>query len=80
MSQKQLVIDALKIEQTSELEEMKEQLEDARHENKLLKLRLHSLTHAYEKEMENVGRTRSEPPLQVQGGVYTSFTVFCPRT
>ena len=65
VSQKQLVIEALKTEQASEVEEMREQLADAQHENKLLKLRLQSLTHAYEKEMENVRKTRRQPHLQV---------------
>ena len=65
MSQKQLMIDALKNEQASEVEEMREQLADAQHEKKLLKLRLKSLTHAFEKEMEEVGRRKRDVPLQV---------------
>ena len=66
VSQKQLMIDALKNEQASEVEEMREQLADAQHEKKLLKLRLNSLTHAFEKEMEEVKRKKRDAPLQVQ--------------
>ena len=76
VSQKQLVIEALKTERATELEEMREQLADAQHENKLLKLRLQSLTHAYEKEMENVRKTRSEPPLQVATALRKIFDMF----
>jgi progesterone-induced-blocking factor 1 len=68
VSQKQLVIEAMKTERATELEELREQLADAQHDNKLLKLRLQSLTHAYEREMENVRKTRVEPPLQVAAG------------
>lgn len=83
VSQKQLVIEALKTERASELEEMREQLADAQHENKLLKLRLQSLSHAYEKEMENVRKTRAEPPLQVTSAfikildLYYTFSYTC---
>lgn len=79
VSQKQLVIEALKTERATELEEMREQLADGQHENKLLKLRLQSLTHAYEKEMENVRKTRVEPPLQVAallGSTLLGWTCF----
>ena len=76
VSQKQLVIEALKTERATELEEMREQLADAQHENKLLKLRLQSLTHAYEKEMENVRKTRAEPPLQVAAALRKIFDMF----
>ena len=77
VSQKQLVIEALKTERATELEEMKEQLADAQHENKLLKLRLQSLTHAYEKEMENVRKTRVEPPLQVAAALVKIIIMRC---
>lgn len=66
MSQKQLMIDALKNEQASEVEEMREQLADAQHEKKLLKLRFKSMTHAFEKEMEEVRRKKRDVPLQVR--------------
>lgn len=62
VSQKQLVIEALKTEQASELEEMREQLADAQHGKKLVLLRLQSLTHTYEKELRERKR---DTPAQV---------------
>ena len=66
VSQKQLMIDALKTEQASEVEEMKEKLADCQHEKKLLNLRLQSLSHAYEKEMEEVRKRKRDAPVQVR--------------
>ena len=60
------MIDALKNEQASEVEEMREQLADAQHEKKLLKLRLKSLTHAFEKEVEELRRRKRDAPQKVQ--------------
>lgn len=65
LSQKQLMIDALKNEQASEIEELREQLADARHEKKLLKLRLQSLSHTFEKEMEEERRRKRATPVSV---------------
>lgn len=63
LSQKQLVIEALKTEQASEVEDLREKLADALHEKKLLKLRLQSLSHAFEKEVEQVRRSKRSGPL-----------------
>ena len=68
LSQKQLMIDGLRAEQASEVEEMREKLADCEHEKKLLKLRLQSLSHAYEKEMEVVRKRKRDPPVQVRRG------------
>ena len=68
LSQKQLVIEALKTEQASEVEELRERLADELHEKKLLKLRLQSLSHAFEKEVEQVRqkkKKRDTPLVQV---------------
>ena len=46
VSQKNLVIDALKNEQSSQVEELQEKLSDALHEKKLLQMRLRSMTQA----------------------------------
>lgn len=52
LSQKRLVIDALRNEQASQVEELREGLANATHEKKLLSLRLASLTHGYEQELK----------------------------
>ena len=48
VSQKNMVIDALKNEQTSQVEELQEKLSDALHEKKLLQMRLRSMTQVSE--------------------------------
>lgn len=52
LSQKRLVIDALRNEQASQVEELREELANTTHEKKLLSLRLASLTHGYEQELK----------------------------
>lgn len=65
VSQKQLMIDALKNEQASEVEELREKLADAQHEKKLMKLRLQSMSHAFEKEIEEVRQRKREASVPV---------------
>lgn len=52
LSQKQLIIDTTRNEQASQIEELRELLADARHEKKLLSLRVQSLSHGYEQELK----------------------------
>ena len=54
LSQKSLLVEALKNEQSTEVEELQERLSDAQHENKLLKLRLQSMNHAFEEETKRL--------------------------
>lgn len=61
ISQKNLMIETLKNDQASQVEELKEKLSDSLHEKKLLQMRLKSMTHAYEEEMKHLQkRTRNE--------------------
>lgn len=53
LSQKQLIIDTSHNEQASQIEELRELLADAKHEKKLLSLRVQSLSHGYEQELKN---------------------------
>lgn len=53
LSQKQLIIDTSRNEQASQIEELRELLADAKHEKKLLSLRVQSLSHGYEQELKN---------------------------
>ncbi len=52
LSQKQLVIDAIRNEHASQVEDLREQLAEALHEKKLVSLRLQSLSHGYEQELK----------------------------
>lgn len=52
VSQKQLVLESVRNEQASWLEELRERLANANHGKKLLSLRLQSMTHAYEQELK----------------------------
>ena len=61
VSQKNLMIETLKNDQASQVEELKEKLSDSLHEKKLLQMRLKSMTHAYEEEMKHLQqRARNE--------------------
>lgn len=61
ISQKNLMIETLKNDQASQVEELKEKLSDSLHEKKLLQMRLKSMTHAYEEEMKHLQkRARNE--------------------
>lgn len=66
LSQKNLVIDTLRNEQATQLEEVQEKLTDSLHENRLLKLRLKSTTQAYEQEMRELRRRRQEELTSLQ--------------
>ena len=57
VSQKQLILESVKNEQASQLEELREKLADVCHEKKLLSLRLQSMTAAYEQELKVVKET-----------------------
>ena len=64
VSQKQLMLETVRNEQASQVEELSERLSDTLHEKKLVTLRLQSLTHAYEQEVGSLrGRVR-----QLQSG------------
>lgn len=66
VSQKNLVIETLKNEQASQVEELQEKLSDTLHEKKLLQMRLQSMTQAYEEEFKQLQRKTQEEIAAVQ--------------
>ena len=65
LSQKQLIIDTSRNEQASQIEELRELLADARHEKKLLSLRVQSLSHGYEQELKRARERLQEERAKV---------------
>lgn len=64
LSQKQLLLDTDRNEHASQLEELQEQLADARHGKKLAQLQLQSATCAYKQELKELGKLLEEQRTQ----------------
>ena len=60
ISQKNLMIETLKNEQTNQTEELQDKLSDALHENRLIQMRLKSMTQAYEHEVKQLQQRRQD--------------------
>ncbi len=66
LSQKNLMIDTLRHEGATQLEEVQERLTDALHEKRLLQVQLKSTTQAYEQELRQLRRRKQKELAELQ--------------